>query len=165
MNDPSALFDAIHHTNLAHGRGVAALRANAKDLIIGVINNLGPVALATPSAEDREAARWCDALRVHDDNRIGFLADYLGAVRDAIAAGVDVKGYFVWSLLDNFEWAYGYAKRFGIAYVDYSNLTRTPKKSFDYYRSVVRANAVLPANEQESPSVPPSRKAENPAPT
>jgi beta-glucosidase len=80
--------------------------------------------------------------RVHDDNRIAFLAGYLDAVHRAIEAGVNVDGYFVWSLLDNFEWAYGYAKRFGIVYVDYRTMARYPKKSFDYYSQVVAANGV-----------------------
>ncbi len=78
--------------------------------------------------------------KVHDDNRIAYFESYLDAMRDAIKAGVDVKGYFAWSLLDNFEWSYGYAKRFGLIYIDYHSLQRIPKKSFDYYRKVVAAN-------------------------
>ena len=56
---------------------------------------------------------------VHDADRVEFLEAHLDAVADAIAAGADVRGYFYWSLLDNFEWAWGYAKRFGIVHVDY----------------------------------------------
>jgi beta-glucosidase len=85
--------------------------------------------------------------QVHDSNRIEYLAGYLGAVHRAIEAGVNVKGYFVWSLLDNFEWAYGYAKRFGIVHVDYPTMTRTPKQSFDYFSKVVAANGVMPAGD------------------
>ena len=59
---------------------------------------------------------------------------------DAIAAGVDVRGYMVWSLFDNLEWALGYAKRFGIVHVDYDTLARTPKKSADLYRRIVESN-------------------------
>ena len=60
----------------------------------------------------------------------------------AIAAGARVPGYCLWSLLDNFEWAYGYAKRFGIVHVDYATLARTPKDSARFYAGVVRDNAV-----------------------
>ncbi|MDX1654639.1 MAG: family 1 glycosylhydrolase, partial [Candidatus Competibacteraceae bacterium] len=84
--------------------------------------------------------------RVDDHRRVAFLEQYLGALLEAIAAGVDVRGYFIWSLLDNFEWAFGYAKRFGIVYVDYRTLERIPKRSFDYYRQVVAANAVVPGD-------------------
>ena len=56
---------------------------------------------------------------IRDEQRIGYLRGYLGAVQDAIAAGVPVHGYFVWSLLDNFEWTFGYSKRFGLVHVDY----------------------------------------------
>ena len=58
------------------------------------------------------------------------------------SAGADVRGYFVWSLLDNFEWAYGYAKRFGIVHVDYATQARTPKDSARFYAQVVKENAV-----------------------
>ncbi len=75
---------------------------------------------------------------VHDTDRIDYLRDHLGALADALAAGVDVRGYFVWSLLDNFEWAYGYERRFGIVSVDYDTLTRTPKDSYHWYRDLIR---------------------------
>ncbi|MFD3685132.1 GH1 family beta-glucosidase [Nocardiopsis sp. NPDC058631] len=78
--------------------------------------------------------------RVHDGDRVTYLRDHLSALADAIAAGVDVRGYFVWSLLDNFEWAYGYDRRFGIVAVDYETLTRTPKDSYHWYREMVRAH-------------------------
>ena len=61
--------------------------------------------------------------RVRDADRIAYLEGHIAAVRRAIAAGVDVRGYFVWSLLDNFEWAHGYSKRFGIVHVDYATGT------------------------------------------
>jgi beta-glucosidase len=80
--------------------------------------------------------------RVHDPRRRAFLDGHLRAVRRAIAAGVPVAGYFHWSLLDNFEWAYGYTKRFGLVHVDYATQRRTPKDSALYYRDVVAANAV-----------------------
>jgi beta-glucosidase len=58
-------------------------------------------------------------------------------------AGVDVRGYFAWSLLDNFEWSLGYSKRFGIVHVDYETLARTPKDSALYYRDVIRSGGAL----------------------
>ena len=74
---------------------------------------------------------------VHDVERIDYLSGYIGAMAGAIAAGVPVRGYFVWSLLDNFEWALGYARRFGLVYVDYPTLQRVPKDSFFWYRDLI----------------------------
>jgi beta-glucosidase len=71
--------------------------------------------------------------RIRDEQRIAYLRSHLGAVLDAIAAGVPVRGYFVWSLLDNFEWAYGYSRRFGLVHVDFATLDRRPKDSFHFY--------------------------------
>ena len=77
--------------------------------------------------------------RVHDPERIEYLAAYLDAVADAMAEGVPVRGYFVWSLLDNFEWSLGYGRRFGLVYVDYPSLERVPKDSFLWYRDLIAA--------------------------
>jgi beta-glucosidase len=77
---------------------------------------------------------------VHDPERISYLADHLRAVADAVAAGVDVRGYYVWSLLDNFEWARGYDQRFGLVRVDYDTLTRTPKDSYRWYQALIAAH-------------------------
>jgi beta-glucosidase len=267
LSDREATLKAIHHVNLAHGKAISALRADDKDLTLGIINSLGPVLPLTDSEQDRRAADYMHALwnhafagpqflgrypvlvepdiapylraddlatihqpldyfglnhyspsyarhdpqamfgsatlpvpnlsfpegtpvtgmgweisprafydqlmdvhrrygpvpiyvtengagyqegissdgRIHDDYRIAFLEQYLGALHQAIAAGADVRGYFIWSLLDNFEWACGYAKRFGLVYIDYRTLQRLPKDSFDYYRRMVAANAVVPA--------------------
>ena len=71
--------------------------------------------------------------RIRDADRIAYIRDYLGAVLDAIGKGVPVRGYFVWSLLDNFEWTFGYEKRFGLVHVDYGTLERRPKDSFRFY--------------------------------
>ncbi|WP_405774070.1 GH1 family beta-glucosidase [Streptomyces sp. NBC_01538] len=77
---------------------------------------------------------------VPDPERIAYIDSHLGAVQDALAEGIDVRGYFCWSLLDNFEWAYGYAKRFGLIYVDYDDdLRRVPKSSYHWYRDLIRA--------------------------
>jgi beta-glucosidase len=76
---------------------------------------------------------------VRDPDRCDFLTQYTTAVRQALESGVPIRGYFVWSLLDNFEWAQGYAKRFGIVFVDYPTLERTPKSSFHWYRDFIAA--------------------------
>ena len=76
--------------------------------------------------------------RVHDDRRVAYLRDHIEAVGQAIDAGADVRGYFVWSLLDNFEWGYGFSKRFGIVHVDYDTQVRTPKDSAHAYAEVIR---------------------------
>ena len=79
---------------------------------------------------------------VHDPERIDYLTGHLGATLDAIDAGADVRGYFAWSLLDNFEWAWGYDRRFGIVHVDYATQQRTKKDSARVYAAIVAANAL-----------------------
>ena len=74
---------------------------------------------------------------VHDPERTAYLQSYIDAVGQAIGEGAPVKGYFVWSLLDNFEWSHGYSKRFGIVYIDYPTLERIPKDSFYWYRELI----------------------------
>ena len=76
---------------------------------------------------------------VDDQPRIDYLDAHLRAVAQAIEDGVDVRGYYCWSLLDNFEWAEGYTQRFGLVHVDYDTLGRTPKRSFDWYAAMIRA--------------------------
>ncbi|MEV7231147.1 MULTISPECIES: GH1 family beta-glucosidase [Polymorphospora] len=75
---------------------------------------------------------------VRDDERTAYFVSHIGAVARARQQGADVRGYFAWSLLDNFEWAYGYAKRFGIVRVDYDTQVRTPKRSALWYRDTIR---------------------------
>jgi beta-glucosidase len=72
-----------------------------------------------------------------------FLRSYLTQLQRAAADGVPIKGYFLWSLLDNFEWNDGYQKRFGITYVDFATQKRTPKLSADFYRHVIADNRVV----------------------
>lgn len=74
---------------------------------------------------------------VHDPERVEYLRAHLSAVHRAIGAGADVRGYFLWSLLDNFEWAYGYSKRFGIVHVDFATQRRTFKDSARWYGDVI----------------------------
>jgi beta-glucosidase len=81
--------------------------------------------------------------RVRDPERIAYFHGHLLAAREAIDAGVPLRGYFAWSLMDNFEWAEGYSRRFGIVHVDYSTLRRTPKDSARWYGEVIAQNAVV----------------------
>jgi len=82
-----------------------------------------------------------DGGQVHDPERIAYVRSHLAALKEAMDAGVNVQGYFLWSLLDNFEWNSGYAKRFGIVHVDYATQKRTPKDSALWYREFIAARA------------------------
>ena len=82
--------------------------------------------------------------RVRDPERVAYLHGHLAAVRRAIEDGADVRGYFLWSLLDNFEWAFGYSKRFGIVHVDFASQRRTLKDSARWYAEVI-ARGGLPS--------------------
>lgn len=77
--------------------------------------------------------------RIHDSRRISYLEQHIQAVRTAMSKGVDVRGYFVWSLFDNFEWAHGYSQRFGLVHVDYETQKRTPKDSAYWFRDFIAA--------------------------
>jgi beta-glucosidase len=78
---------------------------------------------------------------VDDLERVAYLSDHFGEVLAAIEAGVDVRGYLVWSLLDNFEWADGYSRRFGLVHVDFGTQARTPKASASWYRRLIAAQS------------------------
>jgi len=81
---------------------------------------------------------------IDDQGRINYLRAHFQAAHQAIQRGVNLCGYYVWSLMDNFEWAEGYALRFGLIHVDFKdpNRKRTPKASFSWYRDVIRENAI-----------------------
>lgn len=82
---------------------------------------------------------------IRDEARIDYLRTHIEAVETAHARGVDVRGYFTWSLLDNFEWAEGYHQRFGLVHVDYATQRRTPKASYHWYREhIARARRTAP---------------------
>ncbi len=87
--------------------------------------------------------------RVEDPLRVDYLREHIGAVRDAIAQGVDVRGYMAWSLLDNLEWSLGYSKRFGIVHVNFATQQRTPKDSAHFYAKVVASNGAVLEEEHE----------------
>ena len=97
---------------------------------------------------------------VHDPQRIDYLRRHLGAVEEALEAGIDVRGYLLWTFMDNFEWAFGYGPRFGIVYTDFESLERHPKDSYHWYRDFItgsreRAVEVVEAEATASPE--PSR--------
>lgn len=89
--------------------------------------------------EDTVAEDGC----VHDERRVAYLREHFRRAAQAIQDGVPLRGYFVWSLMDNFEWAHGYSQRFGIVRVEYETGQRIPKDSAAYYQSVIRANGVI----------------------
>jgi beta-glucosidase len=78
--------------------------------------------------------------RVEDPLRVAYLEAHLKAIRDAITKGVNLRGYFAWSLLDNYEWSYGYTRRFGIVHVDYQTQERTIKDSGRFYSRIIQSN-------------------------
>ncbi|MEV5867948.1 GH1 family beta-glucosidase [Streptomyces tendae] len=86
----------------------------------------------------------CSYEGLDDRDRIAYLDGHVRALHRAIEAGVDVRGYFVWSLLDNFEWAEGYARRFGLVHVDFETLRRTPKASYGWFRDLLSGQRRVP---------------------
>jgi beta-glucosidase len=109
------------------------------DLLLTLRDDVGPKAIYVTE----NGAAFGD-LRAHDGSvrdpeRRDYLEEHIEAIGRARAAGVPIAGYFVWSFLDNFEWAHGYGKRFGIVYVDYPTLARIPKSSFYWYRDFIAA--------------------------
>jgi beta-glucosidase len=79
---------------------------------------------------------------VNDDRRVSYYRNYIAQVGRAIQDGADVRGYYAWTLMDNFEWTFGYSQRFGLVYVDYPTQRRIIKKSGYWYRDVIAANRV-----------------------
>ncbi|PRB03440.1 beta-glucosidase [Microbacterium sp. MYb64] len=113
------------------------------ELLVGMRDTYGdalPPIMITENGTSNTVERSEDG-RFRDDFRIEFLAGHLAAVRDAQDAGVDVQGYFHWSLMDNFEWAEGYSQRFGIVDIDPVTQDRTPKDSYHWYRSFLTGSA------------------------
>lgn len=80
--------------------------------------------------------------RINDRDRIAYVREHLLQISDAIQSGVDVRGYYYWSFLDNFEWAYGYEPRFGLVRIDYNTLKRIPRQSYYWYKEVAQTNGV-----------------------
>jgi beta-glucosidase len=113
-------------------------------LLVRIANDYAPASIyITENGAAFEDVRVHDG-SIHDVERTEFLESYTDAVARAIDDGVPVDGYFVWSLLDNFEWSFGYSKRFGIVYVDYTTLARVPKDSFHWYAQRIISGRLQP---------------------
>jgi beta-glucosidase len=80
---------------------------------------------------------WPDEVGTDDDVRIDFIDRHMQAMQAAITSGANLQGFFYWSLLDNYEWAFGYEKRFGLVHVDFDTLDRTPKASYHALKSAI----------------------------
>lgn len=107
------------------------------DLLLRIKHDYGDI----PLYITENGAPFADSMAadgtINDIQRVQFLYDHFSAAQRAIAEGVNLKGYYVWSLLDNFEWAEGYAQRWGIVYIEYPSLKRTPKRSAHWYSDVI----------------------------
>jgi beta-glucosidase len=84
--------------------------------------------------------------RIHDPRRVAYLHDHIEAIGAALDAGADVRGYFVWTVMDNFEWSFGYDRLFGVVRVDRNTLERTWKDSAYWYRELARTNRLPPVD-------------------
>jgi beta-glucosidase len=115
-----------------------------RDLLVSLRDDYGD--LLPPLVVTENGCAYDDppdaAGAVHDDRRVDYLRRHLQAVADASAAGVDVRDYYAWSLLDNFEWAEGYTQRFGLVHVDYPTQRRTPTDSYAWYAKVIAEHRV-----------------------
>jgi beta-glucosidase len=120
---PESLYWGVRHISETLGR---------KDLPIFITEN-------GCAAEDEVNANG----EVIDSDRIMYLRQYLKSSHRAINEGYPLKGYFLWSFMDNFEWAEGYDRRFGITYIDYKTQKRIPKASFNWYRECIGQNRVV----------------------
>jgi beta-glucosidase len=116
---PPGLFDILTRVHRDYGRPTMMITENGRPTVTEAVDGRYP-----------------------DTDRITFLRDHFTQVHRAISTGVDVEGFAVWSLLDNFEWAEGYSQRWGMVHVDFTTLRRTPKESATWYADVIRRNAV-----------------------
>jgi beta-glucosidase len=143
-NDPTALpvrASGVRERSAIHTEtGWEVFPRGLTDTLLWVRRRYGTV----PLYVTENGAAFYDPPRadgaVDDPLRVRYLADHLRAAHEAIRRGVDLRGYFVWSLLDNFEWSHGYSKRFGIVHVDYATQKRTPKASARFYTEVIGTN-------------------------
>ncbi|MEV4624772.1 GH1 family beta-glucosidase [Micromonospora sp. NPDC049523] len=113
-----------------------------REVLLGIRRDYGDIPMYVTENGAAYADRVTPDGRVRDPERIDYLRAHLAAAHEAMSAGVDLRGYFVWSLLDNFEWGYGYSKRFGLIHVDYATQARTWKDSAHWYRDVIAAGGV-----------------------
>jgi beta-glucosidase len=121
------------------GMGWPVVPEALTELLVRVKRDYGdlPLLITENGAAFDDRANGADV--VEDPRRVAYIERHLDAVEKAIAAGVDVRGYYVWSLLDNFEWEHGYSQRFGIVYVDFETQRRIPKRSALWYRNLIIA--------------------------
>jgi beta-glucosidase len=115
--------------------GWPVVPSGLRDLLVGLRDTYGDA--LPPIYITENGCSTADG--VSDAFRVDYLDGHLGAVREAIAAGVDVRGYYVWSLMDNFEWAEGYSQRFGLVRVDFATQERTPKDSYRWLQAALAA--------------------------
>jgi beta-glucosidase len=112
------------------------------DLLVGLQRDYGPHrVMVTENGAAFEDEVGPDGT-IHDPERVAYLRDHVAAAQEALQAGVPLEGFFVWSLLDNFEWSEGYSKRFGLVHVDFETQARTPKDSARWYAGVARGGGV-----------------------
>ena len=125
----------------AHRDGLGGLsRTGSRRSCCGCASGTASSPSTSPRTARRSRTRSRSATSSRIPSRVAYLRDHLLAVRRAIDGGVDVRGYFAWSLLDNFEWSQGFSKRFGLIRVDYATQKRTAKASARYYTKVIRSN-------------------------
>ena len=113
-----------------------------RELLVRIRDDYGPIPLYVTENGTAVHDYPTPANHVHDPERVAFLDGHVRAVRAAIGDGVDIRGYFVWTLMDNFEWTLGYSARFGIVYVHYPTQERIPKDSARWYAGVARRNGL-----------------------
>ncbi|MFD8752920.1 GH1 family beta-glucosidase [Kitasatospora sp. NPDC059577] len=136
--DPSLPFDLVDIPDVPHTAfGWPVVPDGLRRLLVGLQELYG---IALPPITITENGCSVDESAAPDQLRIDYLATHLDALATAIAEGVDVRGYYTWSLLDNFEWAEGYEQRFGLVHVDFETQVRTPKASYAWYRDLIAAH-------------------------
>ena len=146
-NDPSCLpirASAVRQRGVPHTQTQWEIYpAGLTETLVSVRRRYGdlPIYVTENGAAFPEAPNV--AREPNDRRRVSYLREHLRAAHEAIRKGVDLRGYFVWSLLDNFEWSHGFSKRFGIVHVDYSTQKRTPKRSARFYSEVIRTNGAV----------------------
>lgn len=112
------------------------------EILIDLHSEFGDLPISVTENGSAEVDVVSDDGQVHDPARVEFLATHVSAVHRAIEAGVNVESYFAWSLMDNFEWGFGYEKRFGITHVDYQTQQRTPKDSAKWFSELIRTRQI-----------------------
>ncbi|XP_047079618.1 beta-glucosidase 4-like [Lolium rigidum] len=123
-------------------RGMRVLEVYVGALNRGLEKAIAGASLFSVGMDDEDDPSATLDQVLNDTKRVGFFKAYVGAVAEAIKDGADVRGYFAWSFLDNFEWAMGFTKRFGLVYVDYKNgLSRHPKASAMWFSRFLNGEA------------------------